>query len=131
MKCWPNGPHKPHNTFLLAHTYTWTLTQQHNLIENWMRNRMRDKWLNNCLVIYIGRDTFCWYWKWKNHWIFREYGVSQRTIMTYIYAFKNEIYIYIYIYIYVYLILQIYIYMWCPHFSKFLDPSLTLQGIFF
>ena len=51
MKCWSNGSYKPHNTFLLAHTYTSTLTQQHNLVKNQMQNCMGDEWLNNYLVI--------------------------------------------------------------------------------
>jgi len=76
--------HKPHNTFLLAHTYTHTLSQLFswpvhihtpaaagktffamNIVKSRMQNRMGDEWLNNCLVTYIKR-YFCWYWKWEN-----------------------------------------------------------------
>jgi len=32
--------------------------QQHNFVKNQMRNHMTDEWLNNCLVIYVWRDTF-------------------------------------------------------------------------
>jgi len=46
---------------ILTHAYTYTLTQQHNLVKNRMQNRIGDKWLNNYLVTNIER-YFCLYW---------------------------------------------------------------------
>ena len=29
-----------------------------NIIKNWLHNRMRDQWINDCLVTYIDKDIF-------------------------------------------------------------------------
>ena len=29
-----------------------------NIIKNWLRNRIGDQWINNCLVKYIEKDIF-------------------------------------------------------------------------
>ena len=29
-----------------------------NIIKNWLRNRIGDQWINNCLVTYIEKDIF-------------------------------------------------------------------------
>ena len=29
-----------------------------NIIKNWSHNRMRDQWINDCLVTYIDKDIF-------------------------------------------------------------------------
>ena len=29
-----------------------------NIIKNWSHNRMRDQWINDCLVTYVDKDIF-------------------------------------------------------------------------
>ena len=29
-----------------------------NIIKNWLRNKIGDQWMNNCLVTYIEKDIF-------------------------------------------------------------------------
>ena len=29
-----------------------------NIIKNWLHNRMRDQWINDCLVTYVDKDIF-------------------------------------------------------------------------
>ena len=81
-----------------------------NIIKSWLQNRMRDQWMNNCLVIYIEKyiyeifwnrcmislhsivlniyiyiywDIYIYikdYWVWRNHAAVSKYEISSRTV---------------------------------------------------
>ena len=62
-----------------------------NIIKNWLQNRMRDQWMNNCLVIYIEKYIYEIFWNCCM--------ISSHSIVLNIYT-HTHIYIYICMYIF-------------------------------
>ena len=60
-----------------------------NIIKNWLQNRMRDQWMNNCLVIYIEKYIYEIFWN--------RCMISSHSIVFNIYIYISQ-YIYIYIF---------------------------------
>ena len=51
-----------------------------NIIKSWLQNRMRDQWMNNCLVIYIEKYIYEIFWN--------RCMISSHSIVSNIYIYK-------------------------------------------
>jgi len=51
------------------------------IVKNRIHKYMGDEYLNDCLVTYIEKNNFLWYWQWNNHRTFSKYENASRTII--------------------------------------------------